>query len=50
MKKAFVGLMILTMAGTLIPALSTAQETEDRQAIRALFQKEQKGWDTRDST
>ena len=38
--------MILTMAGRLKPALSTAQETEDHQAIRALFQKEQNGWDT----
>ena len=37
MKKAFVGLMILTMTGILIPALSTAQETEDRQAIRGLI-------------
>ena len=42
--------MILTIAGTLIPALSTAQETEDHQAIRALFQKEQKGWDAGNGT
>ena len=48
MKKAFVGLMILTMARLLIPALSIAQETEDHQAIRALLDREQEGWETGD--
>ena len=44
MKKTFAGLMIFAMAGLLIPALSIAQETEDHQAIRTLFQTEQEGW------
>ena len=44
MKRAFVGLVIVTMVGLLIPDSSLASETEDHQAIRALFQMEQEGW------
>ena len=44
MHKVFAGLMILAVAVLSLPSISTAQETEDHQAIRTLFQTEQEGW------
>jgi hypothetical protein len=37
-------LAALVMMGLVMSAPSVAQETEDHQAIRALFQTEQEGW------
>ena len=44
MKQSFLGLTLLVGIGSLLPALGIAQEPEDHQAIRMLFQKEQEGF------
>ena len=44
MEKLFLALALLTGLWTTLPASVLAQETEDHQAIRALFEREQEGW------
>ena len=44
MVKLFIALVLLSGLGTTLPTAVLAQQTEDHQAIRSLFEREQEGW------
>ncbi len=48
MRRVLTALSVL-LAGVVIPALASAQETADHQAIRALLDREQAGWENGDA-
>jgi hypothetical protein len=50
MAKILLALALLTGLGSTLPTSVLAQETEDQQAIRALFEREQEGWRNGDGT
>ena len=49
MRRVIALLGFLLVAGLVIPVLASAQETADHQAIRALLDREQAGWESGDA-